>query len=347
MYTATDWLESQRGVANDALKSALADTADLPIYGMLRYFMGYEDQHLKPIEGAAGKRIRSSLLLGTAEMLGGAKGATDLAVAVELFHNFTLIHDDIEDNDELRRGRPTVWKLWGIDHGINAGDAQAFLTTKHLLRAASSDEAGARAAEELNSHFQQVIEGQYLDFELTKKPLSDSDVTEEAYLEMIRKKTSVLIGTAAAAGGVAAGCDINTRDLLFAYGESFGMAYQIADDMSSIWGDVARTGKRAGGDLAERKKTYPVLHARGHSSNPRLKELYTGTAPLADTDVQELIDIVTDSGAIEATRAVGESYVAKATEAAGALPVSDTERKMLGQLVQTLVRFSPEQHASD
>lgn len=347
MSHADTILTAHRDTADAAINTALASTGSLPLYGMLRYFMGYEDEALQPLDAPAGKRIRSSLLLLIADMFGGARSAEDLAVAVELFHNFTLIHDDIEDNDELRRGRPTVWKLWGVDHGINAGDAQALLTNKYLLRAAASDSAGAAAADELNMYFLEVIEGQYLDFELTKKALADPEVHEAAYLEMIRKKTSVLIGTAVAAGGVAAGCAANVRDRLFIYGESFGMAYQIADDMSSVWGDVAATGKQAQGDIAERKKTYPVLYARDTAAGKRLKELYASSKTLSDTEVQEVVSLITSSGACEASRKLGEQYVVKAKKAAAELPVSAEHKEMLVTLVSTLIHFTPEQHASD
>ncbi len=336
-------LDAYRATADGLLHAALETCGDLPLYGMLRYFMGYADASLQPTSSAAGKRIRASLTLLAADLCGGAASAQELAIAVELFHNFTLIHDDIEDNDELRRGRPTVWKLWGVDHGINAGDAQAFLVTKHLL-AAAHDPRGAQAAGDLTAHFREVIEGQYLDFELARLPLDDPRVTVEAYLDMVRRKTSVLVGAALSAGGIAAGCSDTARDALYAYGEALGMAYQVADDMASIWGDIAETGKRAYGDLVERKKTYPVLAARDRSEGSRLSDLFRSSP--TEHEVLEIVALLDRAGARDATRALGERYVALAKEAAGALDVPGAA-PLLTSLVDTLVRFAPDTHHTD
>ncbi|MBP9749398.1 MAG: polyprenyl synthetase family protein [Candidatus Pacebacteria bacterium] len=330
-----------------ALHAVFNERSELPLYGMLRYFMGYTDELSRPCDVAAGKRIRASLLLLAADMCGGGQSAEELAVAVELFHNFTLIHDDIEDNDEMRRGRPTLWKLWGVNHAINAGDAQVLITSDVLLRAAAIDQGGIAGAAELNKRFLEVIEGQYLDFELTEKALTDPAVTIDAYLEMIRKKTSVLVGAATAAGGLAAGCDATTRDLLFAYGESLGMAYQIADDMASVWGDEGDTGKRAQGDLFERKKTYPVLYARDHGVRDDFIQTYLAHSPLSDTEVEELVVAITATGAQDATRTLGELYVVRAKGAVALLPIASDAKHVLTQLVDTLVRFSPDNHAVD
>lgn len=338
---------SARTCAERVVRSALDERSDLPLYGMLRYFMGYADELLHACDTVAGKRIRASLVLLTAEMCGGGASAKDLAVAIELFHNFTLMHDDIEDHDDMRRGRPTVWKLWGVNHAINAGDAQAFITSDFLLRVAMTGDAGARAACELNACFLEVIEGQYMDFELTVKRLTDTGVTIDTYLEMTRKKTSVLVGAATAGGGLAAGCDEATHDLLYTYGESLGMAYQIADDMASIWGEARDTGKRARGDLYERKKTYPVLYARDHGVNEWFMARYNDTAPLSDDDVRELLKALTATGACEATRALGASYVERAKVSANALPFSPAHKKVLTNLVDALVHFAPKQHATD
>jgi geranylgeranyl diphosphate synthase type I len=335
-------LDAQQELVESALRSALADVGELPLYGMLRYFMGYEDESFTPVAQAAGKRIRPTLLLYLADAFGGGTSALELAVALELFHNFTLIHDDIEDNDVLRRGRATVWKVWGVSHGINAGDAQALLANTYLLRAAQTDPVhGAAAARLLNMRFMEVAEGQYLDFELADLPLTDERVTLEAYLEMTRKKTSVLLGAAAAAGGVAAGCDDATEAALFTYGERLGLAYQIADDMSSIWGAVAHTGKQACGDIVARKKTYPVLFARDHGAGERLHELYTCPGVLSAEQVREARDVISNTGAFDASRSLGERYAQDAKDAAAKLPLDKEQTAILVRLVDAFVQFAP------
>jgi len=319
------------------IESIFTEMGTLPVYHMLRYFMGYENDLKEPSPGIHGKRIRSSLLLLVNDMFGGAESALDLAAAIELFHNFTLIHDDIVDNDEMRRGQQTVWKVWGVDHAINAGDAQLVLVNQCLLRATQGDPKGAGAAAQLLSkYFGEVVEGQYLDFELTKKGLGDVEVTEQAYVEMIRKKTSVLVGAAAAAGGRAAGCNDSVVSDLYSYGESLGLAYQIVDDYVSIWGDEQKTGKRPYGDIVERKKTYPVLYARDHGDGERLKELYKKEG-LTNDDIAEVISILELAGSREATREYIQHYVERARVATEALPLTVEQKAKLAELVEKFV----------
>lgn len=330
--------KEERKLVDARIEQFLRDAGDLPMYHMLRYFMGYSNDLREPSEGTHGKRTRSSLLLLTAKLFGGSKTAVDLAASVELFHNFTLIHDDIVDNDEMRRGQPTLWKLWGMDHGINSGDAQLLLTNRLLLEVAATDtKYGLAAAQQLALYFQEICEGQYLDFELTKKPLHDPTVTHEAYLEMIRKKTAVLVGVSALAGGVSAGCDKEVAHKLFTYGESLGLAYQIVDDYVSVWGESQATGKRAYGDIIERKKTYPVLFTRDSGDTARLTALYEKKEALTDDDVHEVIELFEDSGAREATQAYVLTHVENARTAVQGLPIDIDSKEILTSLVDKIV----------
>jgi len=323
---------------DEKIESILCEAGDIPMYQMLRYFMGYKNTLRTPSEGIHGKRTRSALLLLVADMFGGAKSALNLAAGIELFHNFTLIHDDIVDHDEMRRGQPTVWKLWGMDHAINAGDAQLLLTNQCLLGALRDDPVdGGEAATLLNKYFKEVIEGQYLDFVLTEKKLHDKEVTLEAYLEMTRKKTAVLVGVASAAGGRAAGCAEDVVQHLYEYGEALGLAYQIVDDYVSIWEEVHKTGKRAHGDIFERKKTYPVLHTRTHGAPERFFELYDKEGDLSDNDVLEIKKILEETGAREATISFISLHVERAKKATTYLPLLSTEKEILATLVDMLV----------
>ncbi|KKS83463.1 MAG: Polyprenyl synthetase [Parcubacteria group bacterium GW2011_GWA2_43_11] len=317
------------------IEQLLQDAGDLPMYHMLRYFMGYSNDLRQPSQGTHGKRTRSALLLLTAKLFGGSGVAVDLAAAVELFHNFTLIHDDIVDNDEMRRGQPTLWKLWGADHGINSGDAQLLLTNQVLLEVAQKDAMyGVATAQLLTRHFREICEGQYLDFELTKKALHDPLVTHEAYLEMIRKKTAVLVGAAASAGGMSAGCDDEVVHKLFTYGESLGLAYQIVDDYVSIWGEAGATGKRAYGDIIERKKTYPTLYTRDHGDTARLTTLYAKKEALTEEEVRGVVTLFEKAGAREATEAYAHTYVEKARAIAQSLPLDTASKDILMALVE-------------
>lgn len=338
MTDLTTFFKEECILIDSKIESIYAEAGSLPMYHMLRYFMGYENDLRKPTEGIHGKRTRSALLLLVADMFGGAESALELAAGIELFHNFTLIHDDIVDNDEMRRGQPTVWKLWGVDHGINTGDAQLLLTNQCLLRASQTDpKNGGAGALLLNKHFQEVVEGQYLDFELTKKKLDDVEVTEEAYLEMIRKKTAVLVGAASSAGGRATGCSEETTAKLYAYGEALGLAYQIVDDFVSVWGEVHKTGKHAYGDILERKKTYPVLFTREHGNKKRLVELYEKEGILTDEDVREVLALFEEAGARDATQVFIHLHVEKARNAVLSLPLDERAKETLATLVEMLV----------
>lgn len=338
MTDLTTFFKEECALIDSKIESVFIEAGTLPMYHMLRYFMGFENDLQKPTEGIHGKRTRSALLLLIADMFGGAESALDLAAGIELFHNFTLIHDDIVDNDVMRRGQPTVWKLWGVDHGINAGDAQLLLTNQCLLRAYKKDpKNGGAGALLLNAYFQEVVEGQYLDFELTKKKLDDVEVTEDAYLEMIRKKTAVLVGAASSAGGKVTGCDAETVGKLYAYGEALGLAYQIVDDFVSVWGDVHKTGKHAYGDILERKKTYPVLYTRDHGNKERLAKLYGKEGALTDVEVQEILSLFEEAGAREATQVYIDLHVKKAKDSAVSLPLDEKAKETLIVLVDMLV----------
>jgi geranylgeranyl diphosphate synthase type II len=332
-------LTKEKNQIDEKIKETFQEVGDLPMYHMLRYFMGYENNLKKPSEGKHGKRTRSALLLMVSNMFGGSKSALDLAVGIELFHNFTLIHDDIVDNDEMRRGQPTVWKNWGVDHAINSGDAQLLITNHSLLNASLTDtENGARFALLLNSYFLEVCEGQYLDFELTKKKLNDETVTESAYFEMIRKKTAVLVGAATAVGAQSAGCHDAIVEKMYMYGESLGFAYQIVDDLVSVWVDSEKTGKSAYGDIYERKKTYPVLYTLKNGNKKRLVELYEKKEPLHQKDVQEVIALFESAGAKEATKKLAQTYAQKASDMTDELPLEIDSKEKLVSIVEKVMQ---------
>ncbi len=331
-------LQKEKDLVDKKIRTLFEEAGDLPMYHMLRYFMGYSNDLKTPSEGKHGKRTRSALLLLTANMYGGATSALDLAAAIELFHNFTLVHDDIVDNDEMRRGQETVWKLWGVPHAINSGDAQLLLTSRALLNAAYTDSVhGTKAAQTLNNHFLEVCEGQYLDFELTDKQVGDTSVTEERYFEMIRKKTAVLVGAATEAGGVAAECPEEDVSVLYEYGEALGMAYQVKDDLVSVWSNTEETGKRAYGDVYERKKTYPVLYTLEHGNREQLISLYTKKEELSDSEVGEVVQLFEEAGAKDATQRKLEEYVEQAKKCVTKLSIHDEDKEVLSSIVRKVV----------
>lgn len=315
------------------------------MYGMLRYFLGYVDQNFAPSRTESGKRFRPSLTLLIAEGYGVRERALAAAVAIELFHNFTLIHDDVEDHDEFRRNRPTVWKVWGVNHAINSGDAQSLISAEWALRAAEHARAPLLAYALLDA-FREVIEGQYLDFELANAPLSAPCVNEEGYLHMIEKKSGVLVRVAAEAAGIVAQKDEDELRMLRDYGTALGMAYQMGDDYRSVWTTQDITGKDTYSDIREHKRTLPFLYAYAEAApaeQHRLGELYVTDRQLTEGEIEEVLRIFNGTGARLKVEGVIREYVHRAKEAARSLAVPAETQAILEGIVDLLV---PEGRAS-
>jgi geranylgeranyl diphosphate synthase, type I len=236
------------------------------LYGMLHYHLGWVDRHFQPASIDAGKRIRPMILLLATEAQGGAwKAALPAAAAVELLHNFTLIHDDIEDRDEIRRGRPTLWALWGLAQAINAGDALYSLSYQSLFALSEQGlppETVITAAQRYAAAILRITEGQCRDLSFESEPA----IEEAAYLTMIEGKTAALLGMACELGSIIAGAPEEQCAALCEFGEALGKAFQMYDDLLGLWGDPQKTGKSAGSDLLKGKKTLPILHGLQHSS---------------------------------------------------------------------------------
>lgn len=320
----------------DALEKYLSVESPYALYGMMRYFMGFADEQLKSVRVYGGKNFRSALCLLVADLYGNKESALSAAISLELFHNMTLIHDDIVDKDTMRRGRPTLWKLAGIPHAINTGDAQLLLVYRALGEGiAQHAERGLRAHQFATERYLEIAEGQFLDFSLTDLALADGEVTEEAYFTMSKKKTSVLVGAATTLGGIMTGASLEDCERLYAYGVSLGMAVQLNDDYMSIWGDSAKTGKDAHGDIKERKKTLPIVHARdtlAEEKRVRLCELYASTDAMTSTEVGEVLSLLTESGSQAYTEARIAAYLEEARQACISLTCSDEGKKKLTEL---------------
>ncbi len=223
---------------------------------MLAYHLGWEGEGAGP--QASGKRIRPLLVLLTCGAAGSDwQRALPAAAAVELVHNFSLIHDDIQDNGVLRRGRPTVWTKWGVPQAINAGDAMFALGQIALLRLQKTA-SPAIALESLHILLHtclRLTQGQYLDLAYERA----EGFTLEAYWEMVSGKTAALIAACTELGALVAEVPGARRTAFRRFGENLGLAFQAQDDLLGIWGDQARTGKSAQSDLLSGKKTLPVL----------------------------------------------------------------------------------------
>jgi len=251
-------------------------------YGMMHYHMGWVDADFQPSELPAGKRVRPLLcLLACAEVGGDPAQALPAAAALEILHNFSLVHDDIEDGDETRRHRATVWKLWGAPQAINVGDAMFALAFAAMQRTAEQGVTPARTLAALRTFTAMAValtEGQHLDMSFEQR----TDVTVDEYVRMIQGKTAALIGASVAIGALIGGATAAQDEALQRFGQAIGVSFQIQDDILGIWGDPAVTGKAAGNDILRKKKSLPLLHALNHAAvGPRLRELLAGEVTAA------------------------------------------------------------------
>jgi geranylgeranyl diphosphate synthase, type I len=251
---ASQVLERFRQPIEASLAGVFADL-HAPIYDMLRYHLGLDGS--SPPQG---KALRPTLCLLICEALGGPWGkALPAAASIELVHNFSLIHDDIQDGDEKRRGRPTLWTKWGVPQAINAGDAMFCLATLTLrgLRPYFQDELVVEVMSVLQEATREMIEGQYLDVSYENVP----EIALEHYLEMIRCKTGALLRASIEMGALLADAGAPLRRRCRRLGEAIGRLFQIRDDMLGVWGESETTGKSVDSDIRRKKKSLPVVMA--------------------------------------------------------------------------------------
>ncbi|MGW7469322.1 family 2 encapsulin nanocompartment cargo protein polyprenyl transferase [Streptomyces xantholiticus] len=308
---ATDLLERTRSAVDPELRSAVAS---LP--GSLRrvamYHFGWERADGTPASRSVGKAVRPALVLAACRALGGDPlQAVRAAAAVELVHNFTLLHDDVIDEDPTRRHRPTVWNVFGVPDAIIAGDAMSALALGLLAK--DRHAASAAASVRLTACVIELCAGQQADCAFEER--SPGEVTLEECIAMATAKTGALLGCACALGALYAGAGEEKAAAMDAFGREAGLAFQLIDDLIGIWGDPEQTGKPAGADLAAHKKSLPVVAAlsSGTAAGAELAELYRG--PMSASAVRRATDAVERAGgrdwaqlhaADRMSRAVGE-----------------------------------------
>ncbi|AWK12208.1 dimethylallyltranstransferase [Streptomyces spongiicola] len=267
-------LERGRTMSTPVLRAAV-DRLAPPMDTVAAYHFGWIDAHGRPADGDGGKAVRPALALLSAEAAGAApEVGVPGAVAVELVHNFSLLHDDLMDGDEQRRHRDTVWKVHGPAQAILVGDA-LFALANEILLELGTVEAG-RATRRLTAATRKLIDGQAQDISYEHR----ERVTVEECLEMEGNKTGALLACAVSIGAVLGGADDRTADTLEAYGYHLGLAFQAVDDLLGIWGDPEATGKQTWSDLRQRKKSLPVVAAlaAGGPASRRLGELLAADA---------------------------------------------------------------------
>lgn len=297
------------------------------LYTILRYHVGLEDEH-GSASSHMGKLLRPNLVLFTAEQLGGELNqALPAALGLELIHNFSLIHDDVQDGDRTRRGCPTVWSRYGVAQAINAGDLmQALAITKAL-------HAGKDAVKKLLEATIEMIEGQGLDLDVEEKA-----VGVEPYLEMIDKKTGSLIRCAFRLGAVIAAAPTEVEEALAEAGQELGRAFQIRDDLLGVWGDGAITGKPQGSDIRCKKKTLPAaiaLSAVSGTDRTALERIYNKKT-LTDEDVARVIEIMDKAGVHQVGEQMVIEHLSRAREWLAQVPFSKAGMQEMEELMEYL-----------
>ena len=302
------------------------------LHHMLAYHLGWEGQDPGP--QASGKRIRPMLVLLACAAAGGLwEQALPAAAAVELIHNFSLIHDDIQDDSELRRGRPTVWKKWNVAQAINAGDSMFALAHVSLQRLDKFVEAdiALKAARILPQTSLELTQGQYLDLDYESR----EKLSVEDYWPMVSGKTAALLAACALLGALIAGVDEHHQKLYCTFGEKLGLAFQAYDDLLGIWGDAALTGKSAASDLVSGKKSLPILHALANHA-PFAQRWKQG--PIQAGEVGVIADQLEAEGARQFTQDAADRLTKAALESLEAANPRGDAAIGLQQLAQRLIK---------
>lgn len=301
--------ETHRQQFEDHLERRVREYRGSPqIADMLAYHFGYGEHG----PARRGKRLRPMLLMRVALAEGGTvEGALDAAASIEILHNYSLIHDDIEDQDELRHGRKTMWSVYGVAQALNAGDACCALSSLALLGSAEHHR-GERVVLMLRAlHESHAImcDGQALDLSFE----AAAHVDLSAYLVMIGAKTAALFGAAAELGALCAPCSEEEAAAYRALGRAYGLAFQIRDDVLGVWASVDQTGKVTGNDIARRKWTFPVVWALSQPPSPDrdvVASAYSAGGTLAPPQVDAVIAALDRMGAREAAEAAVAEHLA-------------------------------------
>lgn len=308
-----------------------------PLFGWLRGHLGWPDGGVDA-RAASAKGMRPRVALVAWAGAGGTvtdTAAVDVAAAIELTHEFSLVHDDIEDGDRLRRGRPTLWTVVGVPQAINAGDALFGIARHVLMNAPVAPAALVAMARRYDEACVRLAVGQSLDIAFEAADVGQ--VTPLDYLGMVRAKTGALLGAAAALGALGAGGDEGMADALAAWGEHVGTAFQIQDDVLGLWGDPAVTGKPVGHDVLRRKKGLPLLLGAVDPTTADRVQRALKDDDLDAAQAAELARALERAGIRDACRRWAERRAADAESALDRLAITPNAREALRSLSQMAV----------
>jgi geranylgeranyl diphosphate synthase type I len=329
-----EWSTQTLPIVESALKQVIDQNlppAYAELQSMLAYHMGWEGE--KAGAETHGKRIRPLIVLLSCAAAGGEwRQALPAACAVELIHNFSLLHDDIQDQSRLRHGRETVWVKWGIAQAINAGDtlfALAFASLNGLM-AASTPRLRLLAVQILQSACIELTEGQYLDISYEDRTI----LTMHDYWPMVSGKTASLLGACAELGALIGNAPIGVRARFRTFGRSLGLAFQVQDDWLGLWGDAAQTGKSTASDLVTGKKTLPVLF--GLEKKGAFAKRWSA-GPISPTEAAGVAAQLNEEGAQAYTLEVAERLTRSAIEALNAAGKEPAATSCLRELTESLL----------
>ena len=313
MKEYSDYLQ----IIKDAISNLRLPEQPAGLYDPIRYTLD-----------CGGKRLRPVLTLAACEAMGKEPmTAIHQAIAIEMFHNFTLLHDDVMDKADVRRGRPTVHIKWNEETAILSGDAM--LTTSTMLLAVKAGEHLAQALELFNGTAMNIYEGQQHDMDFESR----NDVTVEEYMEMIRLKTSVLLGCACAMGALMASAPFETQVRFFDYGVNLGLAFQLQDDYLDTFGDPATFGKETGGDILNDKKTWLLITAMAEA--PQRVAPWLG-AERSEAKIQAMKEIYADLRLPARIHDLIEQYAAEAVLRLDDVSMSSADRQWFTDLTNSL-----------
>ncbi len=331
-----------KDLVTQGLATALTDASDAGLSVLLQYHLGWADRDGRPAgtPTSQGKALRPTLCMFACEALeGDLSQAMAAAAAIELTHNFSLIHDDIQDRDLERRHQPTVWALWGQPKALVAGDAMQCLGDLTMLRSAQggvSPETTVQVSRILTEGYLEMIEGQCLDLGFEAR----TAITTDDYFYMIACKTGALIRSAVEIGAALAAGDSDITRAFARFGQHLGRVFQIRDDYLGVWGDESATGKSADNDIRRKKKSLPVVFALERAASPEREELLRIYAreELDDADVERVMRIMDELGAAQYAERLTRENAEQATRALAAAPLPAWARAEVDELVDFLAR---------
>ncbi|MET8428667.1 polyprenyl synthetase family protein [Nocardia sp. NPDC004860] len=291
VHRPAEILARARTVLEPVLREAVLSLPQ-PIQRMAGYHFGWCDEHGAATRGASGKMLRPALVTSTALACDGVPvEAAGAAAAVELIHNFTLLHDDVMDLDAVRHGRPTVWKVWGVPDAVLLGDALHALAV-NVLAAALPPAVAVAAIDRLATTVTEMCRGQHEDCHA-----GAAQATAAGWERMAMGKTGALLGCSCALGALSAGANAETVTVFEHFGRNLGVAFQASDDILGIWGDPAHSGKPAG-DLARRKRSLPIVLAleSGTDAGRALNRFFDTTTPPSADEIGRAATLVEQAG---------------------------------------------------